>query len=246
MCGPALTLLHPLMLYPQWYHGLNPGEVARTGIDGKPRLPVPMMLAFGAAAGLVGQTLTYPFDVVRRQMQVEGLKLHEAAANSPARQLSVTGAFASGGGGAAGAAGAAQQHQQLSLRSTPHALVLLVRQHGWRCLFAGLHINYLKVWRGGVHLGGWGGVGFLCWAPHLMLGSLPSWPGWLLSTWLDWHLPPGDSQPCGCSTRDACRCICHMPACCRPLRPLQVVPSTAIGFTIYDYAKSALALPTNL
>jgi hypothetical protein len=27
---------------------------------------------------------------------------------------------------------------------------------------------------------------------------------------------------------------------------LQVVPSTAIGFTIYDYAKSALALPTNL
>lgn len=27
---------------------------------------------------------------------------------------------------------------------------------------------------------------------------------------------------------------------------LQVVPSTAIGFTLYDYCKSALALPTNL
>jgi solute carrier family 25 protein 16 len=104
-----------------------------------------MMLAFGAAAGLVGQTLTYPFDVVRRQMQVEGLKLHEAAAHSPARQLSLGGAFASSAG-AAGAAAA--QQQQLSLRSTPRALVLLAQQHGWRCLFAGLHINYLKV--------GWG------------------------------------------------------------------------------------------
>lgn len=59
--------------------------------------------------------------------QVEGLKLREAAASSPARQL---------------AAGATQQ---LSLRSTPQALVLLARQHGWRCLYAGLHINYIKV-----------------------------------------------------------------------------------------------------
>lgn len=58
--------------------------------------------------------------------QVEGLKLREAAASSPARQLS---------------AGATHQ---LSLRSTPQALALLVRQHGWRCLYAGLHINYIK------------------------------------------------------------------------------------------------------
>ncbi|KAL4433457.1 hypothetical protein ABPG77_010310 [Micractinium sp. CCAP 211/92] len=134
-----------------WYHHANPHALSRTGVDGRPRLPVPVMLAFGGVAGLVAQTVTYPLDVVRRQMQVEGLKLREAAASSPARQLS---------------AGATQQ---LSLRSTPQALVLLARQHGWRCLYAGLHINYIKV-----------------------------------------------------------------------------VPATALGFTLYDYMKSALALPTNL
>lgn len=81
---------------------------------------------------------------------MEGLKLREAAACSPARQL-------------------ASGRPQLSLRSTPQAMVLLVQRHGWRCLFAGLHINYLKV-----------------------------------------------------------------------------IPSTAVGFTLYDYMKSALMLPTNL
>jgi solute carrier family 25 protein 16 len=134
----------------QWYHHSRPRELTRTGVDGKPRLPVPVMLTFGAVAGLVAQTATYPLDVVRRQMQVEGLRLAEAGATSPTAQMS---------------AGT----QQLSLRSAPQALVLLARTHGWRCLYAGLSINYMKV-----------------------------------------------------------------------------VPSTAIGFTLYDYCKSALALPTNL
>ena len=34
------------------------------------KLPVGIMLLFGACSGLVAQTATYPFDVVRRQMQV--------------------------------------------------------------------------------------------------------------------------------------------------------------------------------
>ena len=34
------------------------------------KLPVGVMLLFGACSGLVAQTATYPFDVVRRQMQV--------------------------------------------------------------------------------------------------------------------------------------------------------------------------------
>ena len=35
-----------------------------------PRLPIAVMLTFGAGAGLIAQTATYPLDVVRRQMQV--------------------------------------------------------------------------------------------------------------------------------------------------------------------------------
>ena len=37
------------------------------------RLPIAVMLGFGAGAGLVAQTATYPLDVVRRQMQVRAL-----------------------------------------------------------------------------------------------------------------------------------------------------------------------------
>ncbi|KAI5669683.1 hypothetical protein M9H77_19536 [Catharanthus roseus] len=72
-----------------------------------------MRLSCGALAGLFGQTLTYPLDVVRRQMQVEHLQ--------PALQT----------GGA--------------YRSTREGLVTIVRDQGWKQLFAGLSINYIKI-----------------------------------------------------------------------------------------------------
>lgn len=49
------------------FHSLWPERMR--GAHGN-RLPVPVMLAYGATAGLVAQTVTYPLDVVRRRMQV--------------------------------------------------------------------------------------------------------------------------------------------------------------------------------
>ena len=121
----------------------------KNGTTGPPaRLPVPAMLTFGGIAGLIAQTATYPLDVVRRRMQVEGLKLRG--------QPSV-------------ALGAPHFPDERLPQSTPAALVAIARRQGWRVLYSGLSINYMKV-----------------------------------------------------------------------------VPSTAIGFTLYDYLKSALDLPTHL
>lgn len=128
--------------------GAGPAAAAGGPRGGKPRLPVPVMLGFGAVAGLVAQTATYPLDVVRRRMQVEGLRLH--------------------GGAGVSLPPAHFPHDRLP-QSTPAALAAIARAQGWRALYAGLGINYMKV-----------------------------------------------------------------------------VPSTAIGFTIYDYLKHALDLPTNL
>jgi len=84
-----------------------------TTIDGdRIRLPIPIMLVFGGIAGLIAQTATYPLDVVRRRMQVEGM------------QLSATSSLP---------------------RSTPAALAVIVRQEGLHALFSGLSINYMKV-----------------------------------------------------------------------------------------------------
>ncbi|KAK3210531.1 hypothetical protein Dsin_015237 [Dipteronia sinensis] len=68
-------------------------------------------LVCGSVAGLLGQTFTYPLDVVRRQMQVERL----ATSNSA------------------------------ELKGTKESLVMIVQKQGWKQLFSGLSINYLKV-----------------------------------------------------------------------------------------------------
>ena len=83
-----------------------------------PKTPLLRTLAYGAGAGLIAQTVTYPLDVVRRQMQVAGLG---AAAASP---------------GARAAARAT---------STLDGLRRVWRAGGVRALFAGVTINYMKV-----------------------------------------------------------------------------------------------------
>jgi hypothetical protein len=117
----------------QMYHT----RTQRDATQSQHRLPVPVMLCFGGIAGLIAQTATYPIDVVRRRMQVEGLQSVESTDFLP--------------------------------RSTPRSLLRIAQTEGWRSLFSGLSINYMKV-----------------------------------------------------------------------------VPSTAIGFTLYDYLKSQLYLSTNL
>ena len=44
------------------------------GGGGGTKLPVHLMLLFGGASGLAAQTVTYPLDVIRRRMQVSGIR----------------------------------------------------------------------------------------------------------------------------------------------------------------------------
>ncbi|KAK4804856.1 hypothetical protein SAY86_004673 [Trapa natans] len=71
---------------------------------------IALRLSCGALAGLVGQTFTYPLDVVRRQMQVENMV-----------------------------------HGKSQYNSSVEGLTSIIRHQGWRQLYAGLSINYIRV-----------------------------------------------------------------------------------------------------
>ncbi|XP_051150113.1 mitochondrial carrier protein CoAc2 [Andrographis paniculata] len=71
---------------------------------------ITVKLVCGSVAGLLGQTFTYPLDVVRRQMQVQRLESGISAK-----------------------------------RGTLETLITIFRTQGWKQLFSGLSINYLKV-----------------------------------------------------------------------------------------------------
>lgn len=95
----------------KWYYSKKL-RIAANG-DPPPPIPTTLRLAFGAVAGALGQTLTYPLDVVRRRMQIDGLML--------------------------------EQTYSYKYLSTWHGLQTIAQKEGWRTLFRGLHINYIKV-----------------------------------------------------------------------------------------------------
>ncbi|KAL2501377.1 Mitochondrial substrate carrier family protein [Forsythia ovata] len=72
---------------------------------------ITVKLVCGSIAGLLGQTFTYPLDVVRRQMQVQRLRTYNRG----------------------------------EMKGTMETLVMIVQRQGWKQLFSGLSINYLKV-----------------------------------------------------------------------------------------------------
>ncbi|PKU77637.1 mitochondrial carrier protein CoAc1 [Dendrobium catenatum] len=107
--GPTLTGILP-------YAGLKfyIYEELKSRVPEDYKNSVALRLCCGALAGLFGQTLTYPLDVVRRQMQVQSQ----------------------------------QQLNQISaprITSTMQGISTIIHEQGWRQLFAGLSINYLKV-----------------------------------------------------------------------------------------------------
>ncbi|XP_066329812.1 mitochondrial carrier protein CoAc2-like [Miscanthus floridulus] len=85
-------------------------EKMKSHVPEEHRKDIIAKLGCGSVAGLLGQTITYPLDVVRRQMQVQALS-----------------------------------SSSLVGKGTFESLVMIAKQQGWRQLFSGVSINYLKV-----------------------------------------------------------------------------------------------------
>ncbi|EOY30509.1 Grave disease carrier protein, putative [Theobroma cacao] len=86
-------------------------EEMKRHVPGEQKKKIMVNLVCGSVAGLLGQTFTYPLDVVRRQMQVQRV----SASNNP------------------------------ELKGTMGSLIMIAQNQGWKQLFSGLSINYLKV-----------------------------------------------------------------------------------------------------
>ncbi|XP_074269466.1 mitochondrial carrier protein CoAc2 [Silene latifolia] len=84
-------------------------EEMKTHVPEDHKNDITVKLVCGSVAGLLGQTFTYPLDVVRRQMQVE--RVYKAG----------------------------------NEKGTLQILTMIAREQGWKQLFSGLSLNYLKV-----------------------------------------------------------------------------------------------------
>ena len=78
-------------------------------------IPTHIRLVFGSCAGVIGQTIVYPLDVIRRRMQIDGIAL------------------------------AKDNMFDYKYKSSWSAGKEILQKEGWKLLFRGLHINYIKV-----------------------------------------------------------------------------------------------------
>ena len=100
-----------------------------------------MKLVSGGLSGLISQTVTYPIDVIRRRMQADGFLKPE---QMPGGGVTAAAAAATAEGeGVAGsvATGQAQRRTYVGIGQTA---ALIVRNEGWRGLFKGVSVNWLK------------------------------------------------------------------------------------------------------
>lgn len=96
------------------YDTLKASYLSSTGKDSMPGY---MRLMVGGLSGAIAQTASYPLDVVRRRMQVEGLSEDGAAPKNAPRIYT----------------------------STLKSFRIILQKEGIKGLFIGLSINYIKV-----------------------------------------------------------------------------------------------------
>ena len=126
------------------------GEVAADVVPNLPTterdLSVATRLACGAVAGACGQTVAFPFDVVRRRLQMVGLKDGAAASSTVAKPASSAAPLAS----IAPAAGVGAVHVSTHAPAPRYngmvdCFVKTVREEGMGALWRGILPNYYKV-----------------------------------------------------------------------------------------------------
>ena len=163
------------------------------------RLPVHMMLLFGGVSGLIAQTATYPLDVVRRQMQVQGQVALHAEEVGPAPAVRGFGGAVGGVGGNGNGGGGA--------RLAP------ARDRGAGWTLAGRRVSEAAAGAG---------------APRHLAE--------------EGRLTMGDTLRRVAAEGGLARGLYRGLS----LNFVKVVPSTAVGFAVYDWLKGYLDLQGNL
>ncbi len=105
--------------------------------DEKGQLLIPYKMLCGGTSAVIAQTIAYPLDVIRRRMQLSGFSKEVTLTPSAATQLEVKPALMRCGF-------CTLQGPDHKYRHTWHALTSSIRQSGFRSLFVGLSINYIK------------------------------------------------------------------------------------------------------